>query len=1306
MIGEGASMSEKRWDFWIDRGGTFTDVVGRSPDGSLHPHKLLSENPEAYADAAVQGIRDLIGLKAGEPIPPGLVGAVKMGTTVATNALLERKGERTLLLTTRGFRDALKIGYQARPKIFARHIVKPDMLYERVAEVDERVRADGTVEKAPDLEATRRDLEAARADGIEAVAIVFMHAYRFPAHEQQVAALAREMGFAQVSVSHEVSPLIKLVGRGDTTVVDAYLSPILRRYVARVANEMHGGAAASPSPLWGGSLAAGERGGGNRISTSTPTPNPSPQGGGEQAAASGEAEENIRLMFMMSSGGLTAADLFQGKDAILSGPAGGVVGMAETGREAGFARLIGFDMGGTSTDVSHYDGEYERAFETEVAGVRMRAPMMLIHTVAAGGGSILHFDGARFRVGPDSAGANPGPACYRRGGPLAVTDANVMLGKLMPDFFPKIFGPAQDLELDAAAVRHAFNTLAQTVGGKTAEEIADGFIKIAVENMANAIKKISVQRGYDVTRYALNCFGGAGGQHACLVADALGMTRVLIHPFSSLLSAYGMGLADIRATREQAIELPLGGKAVTEIERSGGRLGKDARNEVAGQGVPADKIKVILRAHIRYAGTDTALVVDAGALASPSPGRGGSTQRAGAMRRGGVKRSKKKSPPPAARRAATSPLQGAVKLIPMAKMQRAFERAHKARFGFIDRSKQMMVEAVSVEAVGGGARFRERAGKTTRATLPKPTLRTRFFSAGAWHRAAVYTRAQLKPGHKVKGAAIIIEPHQTVVVEPGWQAALTAKNHLVLSRIKPLKRSHAIGTHADPVMLEVFNNLFMSIAEQMGVALQNTAYSVNIKERLDFSCAVFSADGTLVANAPHMPVHLGSMDRAVETIIRENKGKIAPGDVYAINAPYNGGTHLPDITVCTPVFDDRKRHVLFWVASRGHHADVGGISPGSMSPNATSIEQEGVLFDNFKLVDRGRFREAALMAALTGAQYPARNPVQNVNDIKAQIAANEKGVTELRKMVAQFTLPVVKAYMGHVQDNAAESVRRVIDRLHDSAFAYEMDQGTVIKVRITVDKTKREATVDFTGTSPQQPTNFNAPEPVTRAAVLYVFRVMVDDDIPMNAGCLRPINIVIPKRSMLSPEYPAAVVAGNVETSQAVTDTLFGALGALAAAQGTMNNLNFGNAKYQYYETICSGSPAGPGFDGTDAVHTHMTNTRLTDPEVLEFRYPVVLEDFHIRAGSGGRGQWHAGDGIRRSIRFLEKMQCTILSGHRRVPPFGLAGGKPGQVGENWVRRKDGRMERLQGCDETEIDAGEAIIIQTPTAGGYGKASD
>ena len=1228
--GSSAGIAGRNWEFWVDRGGTFTDVIGRRPDGTLHTHKLLSENPEAYRDAAVEGIRRLLDVKPGAPIPSQRISAVKMGTTVATNALLERKGERTLLLITRGFRDALRIGYQARPKIFAKHIIKPDMLYERVVEVDERVLADGTVERVLDLDGVRVELLRAKTDGIAAVAVVLMHAYRYSDHERQVAALARELGFAQVSASHEVSPLIKLVGRGDTTVVDSYLSPILRRYVEQVANDLHGEEAA---------------------------PSTSPGAGGEKT----------RLMFMMSSGGLTAAELFRGKDAILSGPAAGVVGMAETGRAAGFSRLIGFDMGGTSTDVSHYAGEYERAFETEVAGVRMRAPMMLIHTVAAGGGSILHFDGARFRVGPDSAGANPGPKCYRRGGPLAVTDANVMVGKLIEDFFPKIFGPAQNQPLDAAAVRAAFATLAKEIGdGRSAEEVADGFIRIAVENMANAIKKISVQRGYDVTRYALNCFGGAGGQHACLVADALGMTSVLIHPLSSLLSAYGMGLADIRSVRQQAIEEPFGEKARMNLQGIAGRLAKDTIAEVVSQGVAAGKIALHVRAHIRYAGTDTPLIVEAGAF-RPLP----------------------REP---------------VKLAPLAKMKAAFERAHKAQFGFIDRSKELVVEAVSVEAVGGGAAFREKVSKVTRSKLPRPARRTRFFSGGRWQRAGVYTRDTLLPGHKVMGPAIIIEPHQTVVVEHGWRAELTAKDHLVLRRVQKLRRARAVGTHADPVMLEVFNNLFMSIAEQMGVALQNTAYSVNIKERLDFSCAVFDPNGSLVANAPHMPVHLGSMDRAVETIIRENKGSIKPGDAYLINAPYNGGTHIPDLTVCTPVFDSTRRNILFWVASRGHHADIGGIAPGSMSPIATTIDEEGIYIDNFKLVDRGKFREAALYDLLTNAKYPARNPVQNINDLKAQIAANEKGAHEMRRMVAEFGLNVVHAYMRHVQDNAAESVRRVIGKLHDSAFTYEADQGNVVAVKISVNKKKREATVDFTGTSPQQGTNFNAPEPVTRAAVLYVFRVMVDDDIPMNAGCLRPIHIVIPENSMLAPRYPAAVVAGNVEVSQMVTDTLFGALGAMAAAQGTMNNVNFGNDTYQYYETICSGSPAGPGFPGTDAVHTHMTNTRLTDPEILEFRYPVVLEDFHIRKGSGGRGQWNAGDGVIRTIRFLQKMEYTVLSGHRRIRPFGLGGGADGQIGENWVRRRDGRMERLKGADATVVDAGEAIIIQTPTAGGYGEA--
>ncbi|MEP9347714.1 hydantoinase B/oxoprolinase family protein [Xanthobacter sp. KR7-225] len=1196
-------MNGSRWDFWIDRGGTFTDIVARRPDGGLVAHKVLSENPEAYRDAAIHGIRELMGLAPGAPIPADQIATVKMGTTVATNALLERKGAPTVLVTTRGFRDALRIGYQDRPDIFAKRIVKPEQLYGDVVEVDERVRADGTIERAPDLAKVRADLQAARARGAEACAIVFMHAYRYPAHEQAVAAIARAVGFPQVSVSHEVSPLMKLVGRGDTTVVDAYLSPILRRYVDQVAGELN------------------------------------------------SADAATRLMFMMSSGGLTDANLFQGRDAILSGPAGGVVGCVETAQIAGFGKVIGFDMGGTSTDVSHFDGEYERAFETEVAGVRMRAPMMAIHTVAAGGGSILHFDGARLTVGPDSAGANPGPACYRRGGPLAVTDANVMVGKLDPAFFPKIFGPGRDQPLDTATVRAAFEALAARIGeDRTPEAVADGFIRIAVENMANAIKKISVQRGYDVTEYALQCFGGAGGQHACLVADVLGMRTVLIHPFSGLLSAYGMGLADIRATRQRTMEAPLDEDGA-EIARAA--LDGEAevvRAELEGQGIPADDIAVMRRAHVRYAGTDTSLLVPFG---------------------------------------------------PVAEMKAAFAAAHRARFGFIDETKALVIEAISAEAIGGGSKIDE-AAEPVAAGEAAPAARTRFFSQGEWHEAGVFVRDEVKRGETIAGPALLIEPHQTIVIEPGWAGEITGRNHLVLTRRVAARHAAALGTQADPVLLEVFNNLFMSVAEQMGVTLQNTAYSVNIKERLDFSCAVFDAQGRLVANAPHIPVHLGSMDKSVESVIRANGGRMKPGDVYALNAPYNGGTHLPDITVVTPVFDDAGQNILFYVAARGHHADVGGVAPGSMSPRATNIEEEGVYIDNFKLVEEGRFRETELVELLTSARYPVRNVVQNVNDLKAQIAASERGASELRKMIAHFGLDVVSAYMGHVQDNAAESVRRVIDTLDDCAFAVELDQGSVIKVQITVDKQKREATVDFTGTSPQRLDNFNAPGPVTQAAVLYVFRVMVDGKIPLNAGCLRPIRIVVPEGSMLAPVYPAAVVAGNVEVSQHVTDCLFGALGALGSAQGTMNNLTFGNATYQYYETICSGAPAGPGFDGVGGVHTHMTNSRLTDPEVLEFRYPVVLEDFHLRPGSGGKGRWSAGDGTRRTIRFLEPMECAILSSHRRVAPFGAAGGAPGALGRNSVRRAGGRIEDLGGCGQATLSTGDAVIIETPTGGGYG----
>ncbi|BCG72522.1 5-oxoprolinase [Mesorhizobium sp. 113-1-2] len=1220
---ETSAMAAK-WDFWIDRGGTFTDVIGRDPQGELHPRKLLSENPEAYADAAIQGIRDLLGVKPGTAIPSGRIGDIKMGTTVATNALLERKGDRVLLLITKGFRDALRIAYQARPDIFAKEIILPEQLYERVIEIDERVLADGSVERLLDIAACRPVIEQAKADGIDAVAIVFMHAWKYPDHEKAVAKVCRKIGFAQVSVSHEVSPLIKLVGRGDTTVVDAYLSPILSRYVQRVAGEL-GAAPISPPEE--------------------------------------ESDQTPRLMFMMSSGGLTAADMFQGKDALLSGPAGGVVGMVETAKLAGFEKVIGFDMGGTSTDVAHYDGEYERAFDTEVAGVRVRAPMMRIHTVAAGGGSVLHYEAGRFRAGPDSAGAKPGPAAYRRGGPLAVTDANVMLGKLQPDFFPAIFGPGQDQPLDVETVRTKFAALAAEIGdGRSPEAVAEGFVTIAVENMANAIKKISVQRGYDVTEYLLNCFGGAGGQHACLVADALGMEAVLIHPFSGLLSAYGIGLASVFASRQQALLKPLAEESRTDIDALIAVLKKAVIAELAVQGIAEDAVAAKPVLHIRYDGTDTTLPVN---FESDS----------------------------------------------IFQAKRDFEIAHKAQFGFVYDDKPMIVETVGVEGSEIGESSAEAYAPAGPARVEAGASGTRrIYTEGRWHKAGIHRRENLRPSNLVAGPALIIEPNQTIVVEPGWQAEITNLNHVVIRRTARKARAAALGTSADPVMLEVFNNLFMSIAEQMGVTLQNTAYSVNIKERLDFSCAVFDHTGALVANAPHMPVHLGSMDRSVETIIRLNSGDIHPGDVFALNAPYNGGTHLPDITVVTPVFDDAQKKILFWAASRGHHADIGGTAPGSMTPLATTVDEEGVLFDNFRIVDRGKFREKELHALLTDHPYPARNPHQNIADLKAQIAANEKGVAELRKMVAHFGLDVVEAYMGHVQDNAAESVRRVIERLPDtSAYEYPTDTGQVIKVKISVDRQKREATVDFTGTSPVMKNNFNAPEPVARAAVLYAFRVMVEDMIPMNAGCLRPINIVIPDGCMLKPAYPAAVVAGNVETSQHVTNALFGAMGAMANAQGTMNNLTFGNKKYQYYETICSGSPAGHmnsgrGFAGTSGVHTHMTNSRLTDPEVLELRFPVVLEDFHIREGSGGKGKWSAGDGTKRTIRFLEKMECAILSSHRNRPPQGLDGGGDGEVGSTKIRRKDGTVEVLKACDQTVLDAGEAVILTTPTPGGFGRA--
>ncbi|MGQ4448633.1 hydantoinase B/oxoprolinase family protein [Streptomyces griseus] len=1217
-----------RWEFWIDRGGTFTDVVGRRPDGRLITRKLLSHDPDRYDDAAVAGIRLLLGLGPGEPVPADRVAAVRMGTTVATNALLERRGEPTVLLITEGFRDALRIAYQNRPRLFDRHIVLPESVHERVIEVPERVDAHGRTVRSLELDPVREQLRAAHADGLRSAAVVLMHGYRHPAHERAVAEAAREAGFTQVSSSHEVSPLIRLVPRGDTTVVDAYLSPVLRRYVDEVAARLDG----------------------------------------------------IRLMFLQSNGGLREAARFRGKDAVLSGPAGGVVGMVRTSQRAGYDRVIGFDMGGTSTDVSHYAGAFERELGTEVAGVRMRAPMMSIHTVAAGGGSVLHFDGSRYRVGPDSAGAHPGPACYRRGGPLTVTDANVMLGRVQPDHFPAVFGPDGDLPLDADHVRERFTALADEVGRATGRrpdeaEVAAGFLEIAVLNMANAVKKISVQRGHDITRYALTGFGGAGGQHVCAVADALGIGTVLVPPLAGVLSAYGIGLADATAMREQSVEEELDAAARERVERLCAELADRTREALRADGVPDSAITARARVLLRYAGTDAALPVDVDTEAA---------------------------------------------------MAEAFAAAHRTRFGFT-MDKPVVVETVSVEATGaaGAAESDADPGLADAAAPdadadadpdlrnaspdnapPGPADTVDLYAEGRWQRSRLYRRADLRPADTVTGPAIVAEDDATTVVDAGWQAEAASTGHLVLTRSRPRPERTAVGTRVDPVMLEVFNNLFMSIAEQMGVRLENTAHSVNIKERLDFSCALFDAEGNLIANAPHIPVHLGSMGESIKEVLRRNEGTLRPGDVYAVNDPYHGGTHLPDVTVITPVFDrDRGGRLRFLVASRGHHAEIGGITPGSMPAFSRTIHEEGVLFDNWLLVRDGRLREDETRELLAAAPYPSRDPDTNLADLRAQIAANEKGIAELRRMTDQFGADVVDAYMGHVQDNAEESVRRIVAGLHDGHCRYETDGGAVIQVRLTVDRDARAAHLDFTGTSPQQPGNANAPRSVVMAAVLYVFRTLVGQDIPLNSGCLKPLEVTIPPGSMLDPTYPAATVAGNVETSQAVTGALYGAIGGQAEGSGTMNNLTFGNENVQYYETIASGSGAGDGFDGADAVQTHMTNSRLTDPEILEWRLPVRLESFAVRDDSGGAGRWHGGDGVQRRIRFLEPVTVALLSGHRRVPPYGAEGGDPGALGAQHIERAGGGTVPLKGCDTAELDAGDVLVVRTPGGGGYGPAA-
>jgi 5-oxoprolinase (ATP-hydrolysing) len=1202
-VSKGKSKRPAGWEFWIDRGGTFTDVVARRPDGSLIARKLLSEDPQRYDDAVIAGIEACLtgaGLPAGDY---GAVDAVRMGTTVATNALLERTGEQTLLLITRGFRDALRIGYQQRPRLFDRRIRLPEPLAERVVEVDERMGARGEVVRPLDEDGLRRDLAAARDAGLRSVAIVFLHGYRHDAHERRAAELAREAGFEQVSASHRVGALARLVARGDTTVADAYLSPVLRRYVDRLVARLG----------------------------------------------------DTRLLFMQSNGGLTEARHFRGRDSILSGPAAGVVGMAATARVAGFERLIGFDMGGTSTDVTLYDGAFERTVDNLVAGVRIQAPMMRIHTVAAGGGSLLRYRDDRFQVGPESGGADPGPACYRKGGDLTVTDANVLLGRIQPDFFPSVFGPDGDQPLDAEAVAAAFDDLARTVradGHQSLgpEAVAEGFLTIAVERMAQAIKQISIQRGYDLERFTLCAFGGAAGQHACAVAESLGIPRILLHPLAGVLSAYGMGLADLRCLRQATAELPLDEDAMATLSDRFEALAAAASSHLIEQGADPATITLERRVHVRYDGSDTALAVDWGALAD---------------------------------------------------VQAAFDESHRRQFGFSeDRSRY--AQMLSVEAIApGGARGVAESSAPTGAP-PAPAAHRRVWLDGGWRETPLYRRDELTAGTRIAGPALIMEDLGTTLLAPGWDAELDGSGHLLMRRTGPAASVRGAGAEADPILLEVFNNLFMHIAEQMGVVLENTAHSVNIKERLDFSCALFDAAGGLVANAPHMPVHLGSMGESVRAVMARFDGRMRPGDSYVLNAPYEGGTHLPDVTVVTPFFDEAGPRPNFYVASRAHHADIGGSTPGSMPPASRHIDEEGVLIPPTQLVRDGRLEEAALRELLAGGRWPARRPDQNVADLKAQLAANARGLDEIRRMLSQFGRDTVAAYTRHVQENAEEAVRRTISSLRSGHYDYELDGGERVSVAVAVDAATRSATVDFTGTSGQSATNFNAPLAVCRAAVLYVFRTLVDRDIPMNEGCLRPLRLIVPAGSLLDPRPPAAVVAGNVETSQCVVDCLYGALGVLAAAQGTMNNFTFGTPDYQYYETICGGAGAGPDFDGASAVHTHMTNSRLTDPEVLEWRYPVRLERFEIRTGSGGAGSHRGGDGVIREVRFLAPMSAAILSNHRRIAPFGLAGGEPGATGRNRLRRADGTVLSLDATAAVDVAAGDVLIIETPGGGGYG----
>ena len=1173
------------WQFWIDRGGTFTDIVARAPDGRLIQTKLLSENPQRYADAAIAGIRALLGLNVEIPLPDDLIESVKMGTTVGTNALLTHSGEPVVLITTAGFGDALEIGDQARPDIFALDIRKPAPLHACVIEATERITIDGAILQTLDETGLMQALTAARAAGFNACAIAFLHSWKNPAHELAAGELARAAGFGQISLSHQASPLIKFVPRAETAVLDATLSPPVRRYADQVGNALPCG---------------------------------------------------VKLEFMQSNGGLVAAALFQGKDSVLSGPAGGLIGMAKVGQAAGFDKLIGFDMGGTSTDVSLdvslVTGEFERSLDSKIAGHRIRVPMLGVHTVAAGGGSILHFDGERLYAGPESAGSLPGPACYRRGGPLTVTDANLLLGRLQADFFPAVFGPHADQMLDIEVAQTAFARQAASLNAGlnldySPERLAAGYLDIAVEHMADAIRHITLARGVNPADFTLVGFGGAGGQHACAVASRLGIRQVLISPFASVLSAYGIGLAEQREVRLSAIEQPLAALPSPPPMGEG------------------EKRRVLLR----YAGADTVLAVPLGGLDE---------------------------------------------------MRANFHAEHRARFGFADLARELVCVALETETVSGGGQAEALLDLPTTPAAPI-ALRTVFFD-GVWLDAPVFQRDQLAIGQNVSGPALVVEAGSTLVLEPGWRVCLTQRGDLLLTSESASNR-RPDPDRPDPIWLSLFNRRFMSIAEDMGHALQNSARSVNIRERLDFSCALFDAAGNLIANAPHIPVHLGSMGDSVRAILKTFGAQLRPGDAWLINSPYAGGTHLPDITVISPIFSEDGGTLRYFTASRAHHADVGGISPGSMPANSRHIDQEGCRSDGLLIVREGALLESGVRDWLASNAQPARNPDQNLADLTAQVAANTLGERQLRQLESEVGADAVTAYMGFVQDNAEAAVKRLLGKLHGGSFNLPLDDGSRIALRVEIDGNAKRARIDFTGSSPQQPGNLNAPASIVHSAVLYVFRTLIDSDIPLNAGVLRPLDIILPAGSMLNPAWPAAVVAGNVETSQNIVDALYGALGALAASQGSMNNFSFGDGHYQYYETVCGGAGAGPSFNGASAVHSHMTNSRLTDPEVMELNFPVRLERFGIRQGSGGAGQFAGGDGVARHIRFLAPMQANLLAVRRQVAPFGMAGGADGKTGRQWIERAAGNVEQLPGIARFQLEVGDVFVLQTPGGGGFGE---